>query len=91
MFAVQRWVRGSTPVARPCRKRHLERSAHAQGYFSATIWCSWPSRVLPCQAAIAAKRSSPGAQICVDASLVLSGTLRKRVAADGSAALIRLS
>ena len=33
MFAVKRYVRGSTPVARPCPQTSFWTSAHAQGYF----------------------------------------------------------
>ena len=32
MFAVKGYVRGSTPAARPCHRRHLGRRRVAQGY-----------------------------------------------------------
>jgi hypothetical protein len=41
--------------------------------------------------AVAAQPPSPGAQIGVGVPLVVSGVLRKRVAAEGPAALSRLS
>jgi hypothetical protein len=37
MFAVKRYARDSTPVARPCPQTSSWTSPHAQGYFSATI------------------------------------------------------
>jgi hypothetical protein len=48
MFTVKRYEGGSTPVARPCPQTSSATSTHAQGYFSATIWRSWGSTVLPC-------------------------------------------
>jgi hypothetical protein len=55
MFAVKRYVRGSTPVARPCHRRHLGRRRTLKVISQPRFWSTWRSAVLPCHLAIAAK------------------------------------
>ena len=73
-------------------RRHLARRRVAQGFFSATILVVLVAfegfTLSPCYRH---RGKATGAQICNGVSLVLSGALRKRVVAEGSAALTRLS
>jgi hypothetical protein len=62
-------------------------------FYAATSWSTRRSTFLPCHLAIEASRNARSsnlgseAQICVGASLKLSGALRMRVAIEGPAAL----
>jgi hypothetical protein len=85
--AVKRYVRGLTPVAHPCPQTSSWTSAHAQGYFSATILVLVVFdgfALSPCY-----RDTAAGAQIGVGAPLVLSGAAMMRVAAECPAVLIR--
>jgi hypothetical protein len=90
MFAVKRYARGSTPVARPVTHIIFDVGARSRLFPSQDFGTLGIRRfylvTLPRHS-----RKATGAQICVDASLLLSGALRMRVVAECSAALTRLS